>query len=202
MPVFQDERTNLQEATESEPFPGQIYMDGMHFGMGCSCLQITYESQNINHARFLYDMFLPWTPIMSVLSATTPILKGHLSDHDFRWEVIEQAVDCRTADEKDPESENYICKSRYSTVSRYISNHEYVKDFHNDLHFKKICPDVKQALATGGLDERLATHVASLFIRSPIPVYEKEIAFPCCKKEVADELIEKINQTTTSPAKQ
>ena len=102
MPVFEDEHTNVSVATESEPFPGQIYMDGMHFGMGCSCLQITYETQNINHARFLYDMFLPWTPIMSALSATTPILKGKLSDHDFRWEVIEQAVDCRTAEEKDP----------------------------------------------------------------------------------------------------
>lgn len=22
----------------AEPFPGQIYMDSMHFGMGCSCL--------------------------------------------------------------------------------------------------------------------------------------------------------------------
>ena len=83
-------------------------MDGMHFGMGCSCLQITYETQNLNHARFLYDMFLPFTPIMSALSATTPLLKGNVSDHDFRWEVIEQAVDCRTDEEKNPESEQYI----------------------------------------------------------------------------------------------
>ena len=80
----------------------------MHFGMGCSCLQITYETQNLNHARFLYDMFLPFTPIMSALSATTPLLKGNVSDHDFRWEVIEQAVDCRTDEEKNPESEQYI----------------------------------------------------------------------------------------------
>ena len=76
-----------------------------------------------------------------------------------------------------------------------------MKDFHNDLHFKKICPDVKQALTKGGLDDRLATHVASLFIRSPIPVYEKEIAFPCCEKEAADEIIEKIKETNASPAK-
>lgn len=152
----------------------------MHFGMGCSCLQITYETQNINHARYLYDMFIPFTPIMSVLSATTPILKGQVSDHDFRWEVIEQSVDCRTDDEKTFDSPNYISKSRYSTVSRYISNHEYVKDFHNDLIFKKICPEVQQALTNGGLDERLANHIASLFIRSPIPVYEKELVFPCC----------------------
>jgi len=24
----------MTEATESEPFPGEIYMDAMHFGMG------------------------------------------------------------------------------------------------------------------------------------------------------------------------
>lgn len=55
-------------ATEEEPFPGQIYGDAMHFGMGNSCLQITYEAQNINHARYLYDAFVPFTPILSVLS--------------------------------------------------------------------------------------------------------------------------------------
>ena len=169
-------------------------MDAMHFGMGSSCLQITYEAQNISHARYLYDMFLPWTPIMSALSATTTFLKGQISDHDFRWEIIEAAVDCRTDAEQDPSSNEYISKSRYSTVSRYISNHEYVKNYHNDVHWKKICPEVKQALKEGGLDERLATHIASLFVRAPVPCYEKELAFPCCQKEQADELIEHINQ--------
>ena len=190
----------MTEATEREPFPGQIYMDAMHFGMGCSCLQITYESQNINHARFLYDMFLPWTPIMSALSATTPILQGQLSDHDFRWEVIEMAVDCRTAEEKDPTSESHICKSRYSTVSRYISNHEYVRDFHNDCHFPTVCGEVIQSLREGGLDERLANHIGKLFIRSPIPVYEKELAFPCCQKEQAEQILERLT-AAASPAK-
>ncbi len=87
-------------------------------------------------------MFLPWTPIMSALSATSPLLKGQISDHDFRWEVIEQAVDCRNDDELNPQSDNFIPKSRYSTVSRYISNHSHVKTFHNDVHFKKLCPEV------------------------------------------------------------
>lgn len=183
VPLFRDENTDCEQVTEREPHPGEIYMDAMHFGMGCACLQITYESENINHARFLYDMLLPWTPIMSVLSATTPIFKGQLSDHDFRWEVIEQSADCRTDDEKDPLSDNYINKSRYSTVSRYISNHRYVQNFHNDVHFKKLSPEVKQALTEKGIDERLADHVASLFIRSPIPVYKKELEFPCCQKK-------------------
>lgn len=105
VPIYQDDNTQSTVPTETEPFPGQIYMDAMHYGMGSSCLQLTYETQNVHHARFLYDMFLPWTPIMSVLSASTPILKGLLSDHDFRWEVIEQSVDCRTDAEQDPESD-------------------------------------------------------------------------------------------------
>ena len=134
-------------------------------------------------------MFLPWTPIMSVLSASTPILEGQLSAHDFRWEVIEQAVDCRTPEEKDPASEGHICKSRYSTVSRYISNHEYVKDFHNDCHFPTVCGEVIKSLREGGLDRRLAAHIGCLFIRSPIPVYERELAFPCCQKESIDYIV-------------
>ena len=28
---------------------------------------------------------------------------------------------------------------------------------------------------------RLAIHISSIFSRSPIPVYEREIAFPCCQ---------------------
>ena len=132
VPLFIDKFTSL-EPKECEPYPGKIYMDAMHFGMGCCCLQLTYETQCIEHARYLYDMFIPFTSIMAALSAATPILKGKLSDHDLRWEVIEQSVDCRTPQERDPKSPCYIAKSRYSTVSRYISNHEYVQDFHNDF---------------------------------------------------------------------
>jgi glutamate--cysteine ligase catalytic subunit len=55
VPIYKDVNTNLIDVSYAEPFPGQIYMDAMHFGMGCSCLQVTYESQNINHARYLHD---------------------------------------------------------------------------------------------------------------------------------------------------
>lgn len=36
-PIFQDVNTSMA-ATDEEPFPGFIYMDAMHFGMGNSCL--------------------------------------------------------------------------------------------------------------------------------------------------------------------
>ena len=44
MPRFQDENTDNTTTSEDEPHAGQIYMDSMHFGMGCSCLQVTYET--------------------------------------------------------------------------------------------------------------------------------------------------------------
>jgi glutamate--cysteine ligase catalytic subunit len=28
----------MTSTSRDEPYPGQIYMDAMHFGMGCSCL--------------------------------------------------------------------------------------------------------------------------------------------------------------------
>jgi len=102
-PIYEDVNTS-KEITEDEPYPGFIYMDCMHFGMGCSCLQITYETQTVNHARYLYDSLVPFTGVLSALSQATPIFKGQLSAHDLRFQVIEQSVDCRTPEECDPES--------------------------------------------------------------------------------------------------
>jgi len=51
VPLFKDENTKL----DANGKPEDIYMDAMHFGMGCSCLQVTFETQTINHARYLYD---------------------------------------------------------------------------------------------------------------------------------------------------
>ena len=127
VPLFKDVHTNMTDATPDEPYPGMIYMDSMAFGMGQCCLQITYECSTLNHARYLHDMLLPFTGIMSALSASGPIQKGKLSDNDLRWTVIEQSVDCRNADERNPESPNFIPKSRYSAMNHYISDHEYVK---------------------------------------------------------------------------
>jgi glutamate--cysteine ligase catalytic subunit len=101
-------------------------MDAMAFGMGQCCLQLTYECSSLNHAKFLHDMLLPFTGILACLSASGPIQKGKLSDNDLRWTVIEQSVDCRNKDERNPESPNYIPKSRYSSMNHYISDHENV----------------------------------------------------------------------------
>ena len=34
VPIYKDKNTNLTDVTDSEPYPGLIYMDAMHFGMG------------------------------------------------------------------------------------------------------------------------------------------------------------------------
>ena len=44
IPIYNDSNTNMTVITEEEPYPGMIYMDAMHFGMGCSCLQVTFET--------------------------------------------------------------------------------------------------------------------------------------------------------------
>lgn len=107
-------------------------MDSMHFGMGCSCLQVTFESQSLNHARYSHDQLLAFTPILAALSSNSPIFKGKLADIDLRWTVISQSVDCRTKEERDPQNDKHIPKSRYGTINHYLSSHEYVKDEYFD----------------------------------------------------------------------
>ena len=175
VPIFKDERTNVSTATKDEPYPGEIYMDAMHFGMGQCCLQITYECSTLDHARYLHDMLLPFTGILAALSAAGPIQKGKLSDNDLRWTVISQSTDCRTDAERDPNSEQYIPKARYSAMNHYISSHEYVTDNLNDGPKIPFDEAHKQMLKKeGGLDDRLAEHVAKLFTRDPVPAYEGE----------------------------
>lgn len=98
-----------------------------------------------------------------------------LSDYDLRWTVIEQSVDCRTEEERDPNSANYIPKSRYSAMNHYISNHQYVKDEHNDGIQIKYDPEHKKLLQEScDVDDRLAEHISRLFTRDPVPSYEGE----------------------------
>lgn len=68
-------------------------------------------------------------------------------------------------------------KSRYSTINHYLSDHEFVSAGLSDAepfkysqdHFdfiKDQCPEIS---------DRLAVHVASLFCRDPVPMYEGEL---------------------------
>ena len=131
----------------------------------------------MNHAKYLHDQLIPFTGILAALSASGPLQKGKISDNDLRWTVIEQSVDCRTPEERDPNHPDYIPKSRYSGMNHYLSDHEFVKDSHfdgqnikySDDHFNYLKENVPE------MSDRLARHFAKIFVRDPIPMYEGEM---------------------------
>jgi hypothetical protein len=55
-----------------------------------------------------------------------------------------------------------------------MSDHIYVKDKHFDTIQYKVNPEHMEYLKKQGVDERLAFHIASLFVRDPVPTYDNE----------------------------
>ena len=155
-----------------------VYMDAMAFGMGSCCLQITFQSKNIREGRTLYDQLSPLGPIMLALTAATPIYKGFLVDTDVRWNQISRAVDDRTAEELGEQPLKHarwrIPKSRYASNSTYIAEDPRLRPEYLDPHLV-LDPKLKQKLLDGGMDERLATHFAHLFIRDPIVIFNEDL---------------------------
>jgi glutamate--cysteine ligase catalytic subunit len=52
------------EAKNGAALPDHIYLDAMGFGMGCCCLQLTFQACNIDEARRMYDALVPIGPIL------------------------------------------------------------------------------------------------------------------------------------------
>jgi glutamate--cysteine ligase catalytic subunit len=86
LPIFFDEKTPKpfidpaipwdraiypedSEAKNGAALPDHIYLDAMGFGMGCCCLQLTFQSCNVDEARRLYDGLIPIGPILVSLTA-------------------------------------------------------------------------------------------------------------------------------------
>lgn len=155
-----------------------IHMDAMAFGMGSCCLQITFQAKNIFEGRQLYDQLSPLGPIMLALTAATPLYKGFLAGTDVRWNQISRAVDCRTREElgEEPLKNNRwrIPKSRYASNSTYISLDPRLRQEYMDADLV-YDPAIKTKLMDGGMDDRLATHFAHLFIRDPIVIFEEDL---------------------------
>ncbi|KAK5987530.1 Glutamate--cysteine ligase [Cladobotryum mycophilum] len=155
-----------------------IHMDAMAFGMGSCCLQITFQAKNITEGREMYDQLLPLGPIMLALTAATPVYKGFLAATDVRWNQISRAVDCRTPEElgeKPLKDDRWrIPKSRYASNSTYISTDPRLRNEYLDPGLV-IDPEIKEKLLEGGMDDRLATHFAHLFIRDPIVIFEEDL---------------------------
>jgi glutamate--cysteine ligase catalytic subunit len=53
-----------EEAKNGAALPNHIYMDAMGFGMGCSCLQMTFQACSVKEALRVYDALVPMGPIM------------------------------------------------------------------------------------------------------------------------------------------
>ncbi|CAD6192123.1 unnamed protein product [Caenorhabditis auriculariae] len=155
--------------------PDHIYMDHMGFGMGCCCLQVTFQAVNVNEARWLYDQLTPITPILLALSAATPIFRSKLSDVDSRWDIISASVDDRTPEERGlvplKNSKWTISKSRYDSTDCYIYP---CSVGYNDIPLQYDEGLYKQML-DGGIDEPLAKHIAHMFIRDPHQVFRERI---------------------------
>ena len=107
------------EAKDGAALPDHIYMDSMGFGMGCCCLQLTFQACNVDEARRVYDALVPIGPILVIffffasltvfvislflqlaLSAASPLWRGYIADVDCRWNVIAGSVDDRTPEER------------------------------------------------------------------------------------------------------
>lgn len=190
VPIFVDENTpqpfiedltqygdSEEENTESKlaAKPDHIYMDAMGFGMGCCCLQMTFQAQSLDEARHLYDQLTPLTPIMLALSAASPIWRGYLSDVDSRWDIISASCDDRTKEEYGLEplknDRFQIPKSRYASISCYLSekNNKF-----NDLNIVKD-EKIYQRLIENKIDSSIAQHISHLFIRDPLVVFEEKL---------------------------
>ncbi|CAG9782921.1 unnamed protein product [Diatraea saccharalis] len=179
IPVFRDTNTKIpvddSYKFDSAAQPDCVYMDAMGFGMGCCCLQLTFQACCIVEARTLYDQLAPLCPIMLALSAASPVYRGFLTEVDCRWNVISASVDCRTREERglEPLKNNKfrIHKSRYDSIDSYLSpEHEKYNDIpivHDAAIYRR--------LREGGIDHPLALHVAHLFIRDTVSLFSEKV---------------------------
>ncbi|KAK0533780.1 glutamate--cysteine ligase [Tilletia horrida] len=221
MPIFVDKNTPQPFIDPSVPwdrdiFPKEdaeakagaakenhIYMDAMGFGMGCCCLQVTFQACSIEEARSIYDALVPIGPLMLALTAAGPAYRGYLADVDCRWNVISAAVDDRTPAERGlaplptpEERAQYeashgggggggcrmrMHKSRYDSVDSYLGTSDPAfRPEYNDNPLE-VDEDIKARLMRpiaeggGGLDESLASHIAHLFIRDPLVIFSERI---------------------------
>ncbi|CAF2410524.1 unnamed protein product [Rotaria sp. Silwood2] len=163
------------DPNESTAIEDHVYLDAMGLGMGCCCLQVTFQAQSIDEARFLYDQLTPLTPIMLALSASSPIWRGYLADIDCRWNVLCAMVDDRTPEERGIEplknQQFRLYKSRYSSVDCYISPDSAM---YNDIEIAQD-EDAFRKLTEHGIDHLLAQHIAHLFVRDTLTLFEEQL---------------------------
>ncbi|ESP03368.1 hypothetical protein LOTGIDRAFT_224402 [Lottia gigantea] len=186
IPIYKDKNTKVpfkedlsqygdDGTSQSAALTDHVYLDAMGFGMGASCLQVTFQACNINEGRQLYDQLAPLCPILLALSAASPIYRGYLTDIDNRWTVIAQSVDDRTDEELGlkelKENKFRIKKSRYDSIDSYLSPQG---QCYNDIDLV-YDQDLYDDLRKGDVDDLLAKHMSHLFIRDPVSLFSEKI---------------------------
>ncbi|KAF2073777.1 hypothetical protein CYY_004911 [Polysphondylium violaceum] len=200
-PAYLDSTTYISSPSTSlsSTKPYNIYMDAMGFGMGCCCLQTTFQLSNIEEARTVYDHMAVFAPIMLSLTASSSIFKGYLSDIDARWTVISQSVDDRTPEELGQRELKHnkfvINKSRYDSIDSFLSRSSSFRSEYNDLDLV-YDKDIYNKLIEGGVDDLLAKHYAHLFIRDPLVIYSDKITIDDTKHSDHFENIQSTNWQT------
>lgn len=175
LPIFRDKNTVIPVEGSLPDKPDYVHMDAMGFGMGCCCLQLTFQACNITEARTLYDQLTPMCPIMLALTAASPAYRGYLTDVDCRWNVISASVDCRTKEERgDVPLKNdrfRIYKSRYDSIDSYLSP---AGEKYNDVPLV-LDEKLYNRLREGDIDHLLAQHIAHLFIRDSVSLFSEKV---------------------------
>lgn len=175
LPVFRDKNTVIPVAGSLPDKPDYVHMDAMGFGMGCCCLQLTFQACNIAEARTLYDQLTPMCPIMLALTAASPAYRGYLTDVDCRWNVISASVDCRTKEERGEvplKNDRFrIYKSRYDSIDSYLSP---AGEKYNDVPLV-LDEKLYNRLREGDIDHLLAQHIAHLFIRDSVSLFSEKV---------------------------
>ncbi|KAF8222928.1 glutamate-cysteine ligase catalytic subunit [Tricholoma matsutake] len=166
------------QAKNGAALPDHIYLDAMGFGMGCCCLQLTFQACDVADARRMYDGLIPVGPILLALTAASPVWRGLLADVDCRWNVIAGSVDDRTEEERGlkPLKNNHfrIPKSRYDSVDLYISTDWINRPEYND-NYLPYDEAIYDRLRKHGLDDLLSKHISHLFIRDPLVIFSETI---------------------------
>ena len=52
-----------EESSTKESKRAAVHMDAMAFGMGCCCLQITFQAKDVEESRFIYDQLAVMAPM-------------------------------------------------------------------------------------------------------------------------------------------
>jgi hypothetical protein len=57
------EEVASEEFREKETVRAAVHMDAMAFGMGCCCLQITFQAKDVDESRFIFDQLAVMAPM-------------------------------------------------------------------------------------------------------------------------------------------